>query len=101
MLIDKTLTHYISGKWQATRELRERERTLGGRRLPVVAMTANAMSGDREACLAAGMDDYLSKPVSERAVRVRPGRSVCPRPRLPSSDKTGQRTLVRVCPHEP
>ncbi|MEX1367374.1 MAG: response regulator [Nannocystaceae bacterium] len=54
---------------------RERERQNRGRRLPVVAMTAHAMQSDRERCLAAGMDDYISKPV-ERQELVRVLRSL-------------------------
>ena len=48
---------------EATQRIRERERVLGARHLPIVAMTANAMQGDRERFLAAGMDGYVSKPV--------------------------------------
>jgi signal transduction histidine kinase/CheY-like chemotaxis protein len=47
----------------ATRELRRREAQLERPRVPVVALTASSLAGDREACLAAGMDDHLGKPI--------------------------------------
>jgi signal transduction histidine kinase/ActR/RegA family two-component response regulator len=48
--------------FEATRAIREAEHKLGRKRMPVIAMTANAMDSDREHCLAQGMDDYVAKP---------------------------------------
>jgi two-component system, sensor histidine kinase and response regulator len=50
---------------EATRAIRKIELSNGGH-LPIIAMTANAMTGDRELCLQSGMDGYLTKPLSPK-----------------------------------
>ena len=58
---------------EASRAIRKQEKGQG-RRLPIVALTAHAMKGDRERCLEAGMDDYLSKPVQAEQLLETVGR---------------------------
>ncbi|GGY07722.1 PAS domain S-box protein [Paludibacterium paludis] len=58
----------VMGGVEATHQLREEERGRGGH-IPIIAMTANAMEGDRERCLAEGMDEYIAKPIKAGDLR--------------------------------
>jgi CheY-like chemotaxis protein/HPt (histidine-containing phosphotransfer) domain-containing protein len=59
--------------FEATAAIRDREAALQ-RHTPIIAVTANAIEGDRERCLRAGMDDYLPKPISRNSIRTMLGR---------------------------
>ena len=53
---------------EATRQIRNPQSAVRNHQIPIIAMTAGAMQGDREKCLEAGMDDYVSKPISPQAL---------------------------------
>jgi two-component system, sensor histidine kinase and response regulator len=73
------------GGYEATEAIRAIERPIGGH-VRIVAMTAHALREDRERCLAAGMDDYVSKPIDRRALfQEVEGGSACARPAAPAS----------------
>jgi signal transduction histidine kinase/DNA-binding response OmpR family regulator len=91
----------------ATTEIRRHEQQHGrARSLPIIAITANALQGDRESCLAAGMDDYLSKPFTQQALGQTIGRWInLPRvaplaeePALPAPASSAPATLAATEP---
>jgi PAS domain S-box-containing protein len=86
--------------FELVKEVRRRE-PAAGRRLPVIAMTAHAMKGDRERCLAAGMDGYVAKPIHENELwaeiaRVLPEPEPESSPSLPGSPVDTAAALARV-----
>ena len=60
----------IMDGFAATRLIRDHEARVGLPRTPIIALTANALTGDREHCIANGMDDYLSKPIELRQLSL-------------------------------
>ncbi len=57
--------------FEATMEIRKREQASNSKRIPIIALTANAMEQDREDCLNAGMDDHLAKPLSRQQLKAK------------------------------
>jgi len=65
--------------FETTRRVRDRGSAVLNHAVPIIALTAHAMKGDRERCLAAGMDDYLSKPIDPKAIASALERWLSPR----------------------
>jgi PAS domain S-box-containing protein len=85
--------------WQATMEIRKQE---GGseKRVPIIALTARAMSGERQRCREAGMDDFLSKPVDWNHLRAALGRSLRRQNRLSPAASPSQTSEGPANPNE-
>ncbi len=83
--------------YEASRLIREREQS-GTTRTPIIAMTANALVGDRELCLEAGMDDYLSKPITADRLRAALARWT---PERPSDDASAEASTDTAAPPTP
>jgi CheY-like chemotaxis protein/HPt (histidine-containing phosphotransfer) domain-containing protein len=78
----------------ATSEIRRREAKSGVPRVPIIALTANALEGNRERCLAAGMDDFLTKPFTQQQLAQLLGRW------LPAAREQAPRQAARAAPKD-
>lgn len=85
--------------WQATTEIRQKE-ARGKKRVPIIALTARAMSGERQRCRDAGMDDFLSKPVDWNHLRAALGRSLRRQGRTDLAAQQPQAPADETKPHE-
>lgn len=84
----------VMNGYDCTRRIREGDAGSIYRNIPIIAMTANAMSGEREACLEAGMSDYITKPLSFKHLLEKVSRWVGDYKRSTSSDSKQSQSLV-------
>ena len=91
----------VKDGYTASREWRQHETANGLARLPIIAMTANAMAGDRQKCLDAGMDDYLSKPVDRRLLEATIARWLQGRPQPGPAHASAPAAPLRADPPLP
>ncbi|MCP4995010.1 MAG: response regulator, partial [Gammaproteobacteria bacterium] len=81
--------------YEATAAIRKKERDKSpDRHTPIIALTANALEGDRERCLAADMDDYLSKPFKQKQLRLSLERWLLDKPQVESQPAAGNQPEV-------
>ncbi|GAB1262532.1 PAS domain S-box protein [Aurantivibrio plasticivorans] len=85
--------------YAATKLIREGQAGIAYRKIPIIAMTANAMTGDRERCVTAGMSDYLSKPVNEDQLLAKLQRWIGKAP-SPASDVETNKTSKTKTPQD-